>query len=109
MATVPRGSFISNSESMSRFGFRCVLFFAPLLCVLAFAAIALDITGELMSNKRVLELQESAFVLYEPLYQPKSVYPSYKLLGTLKRHPDVLALGTSRIFMLHNEFVRESG
>jgi len=62
-----------------------------------------------MTPERVIELQESAAVLYNPAYQPKQVYPHYKLLGTLKRHPEVLAIGSSRILSIRNEFVRDSG
>ena len=114
MVIAPKASFTSsssssNSESIARFGLRCALFFAPLLGILAFSAVSLYIVGELITPQRVVELQESGFFLYYPLYQPKSVYPSYKLRGVLERHPDVLALGSSRIFSLRNEFVRESG
>ncbi len=94
---------------MTRFGLRCALFFAPLVGALAFSVISLHIAGEMIAPQRVLELQKSLHALYEPMYQPKSVYPSYKLLVTLQRRPDVLALGTSRILSVRNEFVRESG
>jgi hypothetical protein len=94
---------------MPRFGLRCALFFAPLLGAIAFAAVTLHIAGEMIDPARVLELQDSAAALYDPLYQPKTVYPSYKLLVTIKRRPDVLALGTSRIMSLRNQFIRESG
>jgi len=93
---------------MSRFALRCALFFAPLVGMLIFSAISLRIVGELMTPERVLALQASAPALYYPLYQPKSAYPSYKLLGAIKRHPDVLALGSSRIFSIRGEFLRES-
>jgi hypothetical protein len=92
---------------MSRFGLRCALFFGPLVALLAFSAVSLHTAGELISPERVFELQESTAALYEPMYQPKSVYPTYKLLVTLKRHPDVLALGTSRVFCMRSEFIRE--
>jgi hypothetical protein len=111
MATLPKVSFTSSSESVSlrRFSLQCALFFAPLAAAVAFSAVSLHTVGELLTPERVLELQESAPDLYYPLYQPKSVYPAYKLLGTIKRHPEVLALGSSRIFSIRNEFVRESG
>jgi hypothetical protein len=114
MATLPKVSFTLSSDTsraqpMVRFALRCALFFAPLAAVVALAAAVLSIVGELMPAERVLELQKSAPVLYDPMYQPKSAYPAYKLLGTSKRHPEVLALGTSRILELRNEFVRESG
>jgi hypothetical protein len=112
MATLPKVSFTLSSdaaaaESMIRFGLRCALFFAPLVAVLAFSAASLHTAGELISPDRVFELQESTGAFYEPMYQPKSVYPSYKLLVTLKRHPDVLVLGTSRVFSMRSEFIRE--
>ncbi len=88
---------------------RCALFFAPLLALLAFAVVSLNIDGELMDPARVLQLQQSAPVLYEPMYQPRQVYPGYKLLGTIQRHPEVLVLGSSRILSVRNEFVRQSG
>ncbi len=94
---------------MSRFALRCVIFFAPLLGLLAFAAVSLNIAGELIDPERVLELQESEPVLYAPMYQPRQVYPRYKLLGAIKRHPEVLAIGSSRILSVRNELVRESG
>ncbi len=77
--------------------------------MLAFSAVSLRTVGELITPEHVLEVQESGPALYYPLYQPRSVYPGYKLLGTQKRRPDVLALGSSRIFSVRNEFVRESG
>jgi hypothetical protein len=109
MATTQKVSSISSSEAMSRLAFRCALFFAPLLGLLALAVVSLYVAGELTAPERVLELQESAPVLYDPMYQPRQVYPHYKLLGTLKRHPEVLALGGSRILSIRKEFVRQSG
>lgn len=114
MVTAPKASFTSssktsNSESIARFGVKCALFFAPLAGVLALCAVSLSIVGELTTPEHVLALQKSEPVLFDQMYQPRNSYPAYKLLGTRERHPDVLALGTSRIFSLRNEFVRESG
>lgn len=99
----------SSSESLSGFGLRCALFFAPLVALLALSALSLHITGELMKPADVIKLQESSPVLYYPRYQPKSVYPSYKLAGALRRSPEVLVLGNSRGFSVRSEFVSVPG
>ena len=93
---------------MGRFGLKCAMFFAPLVGLLALAAVSLSIVGEMTTPEHVLALQRSAPVLFEQMYQPKNDYPAYKVLGVRENRPRVLALGTSRIFSLRHEFVRES-
>jgi hypothetical protein len=107
MTKVPSTSS-SESGSLRRFGLKCVLFFVPLAAILGVATGALYIVGELTTPVHVLELQKSGPVIYDPMYQPKSDYPAYKVLGTIQHRPDVLALGTSRIFQIRHEFIRES-
>ena len=114
MATTQKVSFTLSSETRSTeaarlFLLRCALFFAPLATVLGVATGALSIVGELATPEQVLALQKAGPVIYDPMYQPKSAYPAYKLLGTQQRHPEVLALGASRIFQIQSEFVRQSG
>jgi hypothetical protein len=113
MVTAPKDLFtlssdISRFESMGWFGLKCALFFAPLLALLTLSAVSLSIVGELTTPEHVLALQRSAPVLFDQMYQPKNTYPAYKLLGARETRPRVLALGTSRIFGLRHEFVRES-
>jgi len=105
MATEQTVLSTSSSERLSGFALRCASFFAPLVGLLALSALALYRDGELTRPTEVVRLQESSPALYYPLYQPKSVYPSYKLAGALRRSPEVLILGSSRGFSVRHEFV----
>jgi hypothetical protein len=95
----------SSSERLSDLGLRCALFFAPLAAMLALSTFALYFTGELTRPADAVKLQASSPALYYPLYQPKSVYPNYKLAGASRRHSEVLVLGASRGFSVRREFV----
>ena len=103
------GLEVSSSDSISWFVLRCALFFAPLAVLLAAAAISLSIVGELITPQRILALQQSGPVIWDPMYQPKSASPAYKILGARQRRPEVLALGTSRIYSLRHELLRVAG
>jgi hypothetical protein len=58
-----------------------------------------------MTPEEVITVQESSPALYYPRCQPKSVYPSYKLAGAIRRYAEVLVLGSSRMNCIRGEFV----
>jgi hypothetical protein len=102
---MPKSSSISNSDLLKRLAGRCALFFAPLLAMLVFATAMLQRVGELMTPSEIADLQEHSEALYDPMYQPKLIYPAYKLVVASRRRPEVLILGNSRVLSIRHEFV----
>jgi hypothetical protein len=98
-------SSISNSDLLKKLALRCALFFAPLLAILIFATAMLQRVGELMTPSEIADLQEHSQALYDPMYQPKLIYPAYKLVVAARRRPGILILGSSRVLSIRHEFV----
>lgn len=90
---------------MRRFVLKLSLFLSPFLLVLAFPFALMLASGELKGVDSVLEWQASSpkLALFGLAYSDPTAY--YKLRGTLLRSPAVLALGTSRVMALREEYL----
>lgn len=79
---------------------------APFACLYGFAWYVLSASGELEPVERVIEVQRTSagVVLFGPAYTDNTT--SYKLRAVLRRRPEVVVLGSSRVMPIRTEFFR---
>jgi hypothetical protein len=86
------------------FAAKILLYALPFVVVLLFPVAVLTISGEFAPVERVIELQTHATkpVLFGKAYSDPTA--TYKLNSVLRRRPEVMALGTSRILAVRSNF-----
>ncbi len=91
---------------MVRFLKRLLIYLLPFLFVLCLPAMVFLKTGESTAISQVIDLQIASRnpVLFGRAYSDPTPY--YKLESVLRRRPDVLVLGTSRVLAVRSNFFR---
>lgn len=77
-------------------------FLLPIIVILALPLVVLWKSGELSSLARIIALQQNSSVLAGFAYSYPAPY--YKLHSILALKPEIIALGTSRVMQLRQEF-----
>jgi hypothetical protein len=85
---------------------RAVLFFLPLAVVFGTPALALWIGGEFTSPDTVIarQIKDDRLVLHGPAYTNSASY--VKMHELIRRRPDLLVLGNSRVMQFRRSFFR---
>ncbi|MBK9705045.1 MAG: hypothetical protein IPO75_17295 [Betaproteobacteria bacterium] len=91
-------------RNMSRFLKKLLIYLLPFVVILCIPAMVFVETGEITAVSRVIDLQVTSRipVLFGRAYSDPTPY--YKLESVLRRRPDVLALGTSRVLAVRSNF-----
>jgi len=88
---------------MKKFLFKALIFLLPYAILFAFLGMLLSSNGELDPIEKIIDSQIfNKNVLYGPAYTVPC--PTYKLKSVIKREPEVIALGSSRVMQFRDKF-----
>lgn len=93
-------------KPLMRFVIKAGVFALPLFLVLSFPFYVMAKSGEFVSTDRILALHARKAPLYMICPAYSDWWSSVKLQSARKRKPEVLALGSSRIMQIRQEFFR---
>ena len=93
---------------MKNFILKCVLFMIPILGLFAFPFAVYLLGGEFVPVPTILDRQWSSDkeVLYDSAFSYAPAIP-YKILGTVRTDPEILALGLSRVLTIQSDFFKD--
>ena len=95
---------------MKSFTLKCALFMIPIIAFFAFPFTVYLLSGEFVSMPAVLDEQWNSGkeILYGSAFTYATPIP-YKILGTVKMDPEILALGLSRTLTIRSIFFKDPG
>ena len=88
---------------MKKFLFKTIVFLLPYAILFAFLGMLLSLNGELDSIEKIIDSQIlDKNILYGPAYTVPC--PTYKLKSVIKKGPEIIALGSSRVMQFRDKF-----
>ena len=95
--------YLFSILNMKKFLLKTFIFVLPYAILFAFLGKVLFSSGELDSIEKIIDFQiANKSVLYGPAYTVSC--PTYKLKSIIKRKPEIIALGSSRVMQFRDKF-----